>query len=92
MERWKSEGSSLEKAKAEENRPPFNPLKSKGKGRGNGPPKKSGDGKPAHTGKGKKHENEVLELWTSPKEPWILFDSRVAAHCCPLDYAPEYPL
>ena len=25
-------------------------------------------------------------------EHWILFDSGAAAHCCPADYAPDYPL
>ena len=39
---------------------------------------------------GRHHENCFSSL--SPKEHWILFDSGAAAHCCPLDYAPDYPL
>ena len=39
---------------------------------------------------GRHHENCISSL--SPKEHWILFDSGAAAHCCPLDYAPDYPL
>ena len=39
---------------------------------------------------GRHHEDCFSSL--SPKEHWILFDSGAAAHCCPLDYAPDYPL
>ena len=39
---------------------------------------------------GRHHEDCISSL--SPKEHWILFDSGAAAHCCPLDYAPDYPL
>ena len=39
---------------------------------------------------GRHHENCISSL--SCKEDWILFDSGAAAHCCPLDYAPDYPL
>ena len=39
---------------------------------------------------GRHHENCISSL--SPKERWILFDSGAAAHCRPLDYAPDYPL
>ena len=39
---------------------------------------------------GRHHEDCVSSL--SPKEHWILFDSGAAAHCCPLEYAPDYPL
>ena len=39
---------------------------------------------------GRHHEDCISSL--SPKEQWILFDSGTAAHCCPLDYAPDYPL
>ena len=39
---------------------------------------------------GRHHEDCFSSL--SPKEHRILFDSGAAAHCCPLDYAPDYPL
>ena len=39
---------------------------------------------------GRHHENCISSL--STKEDWILFGSGAAAHCCPLDYAPDYPL
>ena len=39
---------------------------------------------------GRHHEDCISSL--PPKEHWILFDSGAAAHCCPLDYAPDYPL
>ena len=39
---------------------------------------------------GRHHENCISSL--STKEDWILFDSGAAAHCCPLEYAPDYPL
>ena len=39
---------------------------------------------------GRQHEDCISSL--SPKEHWILLDSGAAAHCCPLDYAPDYPL
>ena len=39
---------------------------------------------------GRHHEDCISSL--SLKEHWILFDSGAAAHCCPLDYAPDYPL
>eukprot|EP00434_Breviolum_minutum_P039748 symbB.v1.2.035312.t1/scaffold4706.1/size36105/1 len=39
---------------------------------------------------GRHHEDCISSL--SPKEDWILFDPGAAAHCCPLDYAPGYPL
>ena len=39
---------------------------------------------------GRHHDDCFSSL--SPKEHWILFDSGAAAHCCPLDYAPDYPL
>ena len=39
---------------------------------------------------GRHHENCISSL--SCKEDWILFDSGAAAHCCPLDYAPELPV
>ena len=39
---------------------------------------------------GRHHEDCISSL--SPKEHWILFDSGAAAHCCPLEYAPDYPL
>ena len=39
---------------------------------------------------GRHHEDCISSL--SPKEHWILFDSGAAAHCCLLDYAPDYPL
>ena len=39
---------------------------------------------------GRHHENCISPL--SPKERCILFDSGPAAHCCPLDYAPDCPL
>ena len=39
---------------------------------------------------GRHHENCISSL--STKKDWILFDSGAAAHCCPLDYAPDYPL
>ena len=39
---------------------------------------------------GRHHEDCFSSL--SPKEHWILFDSGAVAHCCPLDYAPDYPL
>ena len=39
---------------------------------------------------GRHHDDCISSL--SPKERWILFDSGAAAHCCPLDYAPDYPL
>ena len=38
-----------------------------------------------------RHHEDCFSL-LSPKEHWILFDSGAAAHCCPLDYAPDYPL
>ena len=38
---------------------------------------------------GRHHEDCILSL--SPKEHWILFDSGGVPHCCPLDYAPDYP-
>ena len=38
-----------------------------------------------------RHHEDCFSL-LSPKEHWILFDSGAAAHCCPLDYAPAYPL
>ena len=39
---------------------------------------------------GRHHEDCISSL--SPKGHWILFDSGAAAHCCPLDFAPDYPL
>lgn len=39
---------------------------------------------------GSHHEGGISSL--SPKDRWILFDSTAAAHCCPLDYSPDYPL
>ena len=39
---------------------------------------------------GRHHKDCFSSL--SPKEHRILFDSGAAAHCCPLDYAPDYPL
>ena len=39
---------------------------------------------------GRHHEDCFSSL--SPKEHRILFDSGAAAHSCPLDYAPDYPL
>ena len=39
---------------------------------------------------GRHHEDCISSL--SPKERWILFDSAAAAHCRPLDVAPDYPL
>ena len=39
---------------------------------------------------GRHHEDCISTL--SPKEHSILFDSGAAAHCCVLDYAPDYPL
>ena len=39
---------------------------------------------------GRHHEDCISSL--SSKGNWILFDSGAAAHCCPLDYAPDYPL
>ena len=39
---------------------------------------------------GRHHEDCFSSL--SPKQHWVLFDSGAAAHCCPLDYAPDYPL
>ena len=39
---------------------------------------------------GRHHEDCFSSL--SPKEHRILFDSGAAAHCCPPDYAPDYPL
>ena len=38
-----------------------------------------------------RHHEDCFSL-LSLKEHWILFDSGAAAHCCPLDYAPDYPL
>ena len=39
---------------------------------------------------GRHHEDCISSL--SPKERWILFDSGAAAHCCPLEYAPDCSL
>ena len=36
-------------------------------------------------------QEQVAAVWQQ-EEPWILFDSGAAAHCCPKDFAPEWPL
>ena len=36
-------------------------------------------------------EQLASAVWQD-REPWLLFDSGAAAHCCPKDFAPEWPL
>ena len=38
------------------------------------------------------HDKCIATVPVPSHEHWILFDSGAAAHCCPTDYAPEYPL
>ena len=38
------------------------------------------------------HDKCIATVPVPSHEHWILFDSGAAAHCCPADYAPEYPL